>query len=180
MKYAIVIPDGAADVPLEGLDGRTPLQAARTPHLDWIAPTGKRGTVRTVPRNMECGSDVDILSVLGYDPREYYTGRAPLEAAAQGLHVGEQEWVFRCNFVTIIDGVMEDQIGDLGVETAKDYRRRGYAKTAVSAVVSHFTTRGGEAFYTCSPENVASIATARSVGSLPFGRSLILAAPAPQ
>jgi 2,3-bisphosphoglycerate-independent phosphoglycerate mutase len=108
MKYAVIIADGAADVALAELGNRTPLQAARKPNMDWIAGHGRCGTVRTVPRNMECGSDVAILSVLGYDPREYYTGRAPLEAAAQGLHVGEQEWVFRCNFVTIIDGVMED------------------------------------------------------------------------
>ncbi len=108
MKYAVIIPDGAADVPLAELGNRTPLQAARKPNMDWIAAHGRCGTVRTVPRNMECGSDVAILSVLGYDPREFYTGRAPLEAAARGVPVGENEWVFRCNFVTIIDGVMED------------------------------------------------------------------------
>ncbi len=108
MKYAIVIPDGAADVPLQELDGRTPLTAAHKPNMDWIAANGKCGTVRTVPRNMAPGSDVAILSVLGYDPSRYYSGRAPLEAAARGLHVGPDEWVFRCNFVTIIDGIMED------------------------------------------------------------------------
>lgn len=108
MKYAIVIPDGAADVPLEDLHDRTPLAAAHKPNMDWISANGKCGTVRTIPRNVEPGSDVAILSVLGYDPREYYTGRAPLEAAARGLEVGPDEWIFRCNFVTIIDGIMED------------------------------------------------------------------------
>ena len=108
MKYALVIPDGAAGVPLDELDGRTPLQAAVTPAMDWLAANGKCGTVRTIPPKMDPGSDVAILSVLGYDPREYYTGRAPLEAAARGLKLGPDEWVFRCNFVTIIDGVMED------------------------------------------------------------------------
>ena len=108
MKYALVIPDGAADVPLDELDGRTPLAAAEIPAMDSLAAMGKCGTVRTIPPKMEPGSDVAILSVLGYDPRRYYTGRAPLEAAARGLKLASDEWVFRCNFVTIIDGVMED------------------------------------------------------------------------
>ncbi len=108
MKYAIVIPDGAADFPLEELDGRTPLAAAEKPHMDWLAAHGRVGTVCNVPKGMPCGSDVAILSVIGYDPAKHYTGRAPLEAAARGLAVGPDEWVFRCNLVTIIDGVMED------------------------------------------------------------------------
>jgi 2,3-bisphosphoglycerate-independent phosphoglycerate mutase len=107
MKYAIVIPDGAADKPLDELDGRTPLDAADTPNMDRIAAEGKLGTVRNVPKGMPAGSDVAIMSLLGYDPRDYYTGRAPLEAAAQGLKITD-EWVLRCNFVTIVDGVMED------------------------------------------------------------------------
>jgi GNAT superfamily N-acetyltransferase len=74
-------------------------------------------------------------------------------------------------------GVMEDKIADLGVETAPAYRRRGYAKTAVSAVVEHITRSGGEARYGCSPNNQASIATARSVGFVPYGTSLVLSAP---
>lgn len=108
MKYALVITDGAADVALSELGGKTPLEAARTPNIDWIAANGKIGTVRTVPQGMPCGSDVAILSVLGFDPREFYTGRAPLEAAAQGLQIAEDEVVYRCNFVTIVDGRMED------------------------------------------------------------------------
>ena len=108
MKYAIVIPDGAADLPIDELGGKTPLQAARTPHLDWIAVHGKYGTVCNIPKGMPCGSDVAILSVLGYDPKEHYTGRAPLEAAAQDLQVDPDEWIFRCNLVTIIDEKMED------------------------------------------------------------------------
>jgi len=119
LKYAIVIPDGAADVPLDVLKGRTPLAAARKPNMDWVADNGKCGSVRTVPEGMEPGSDVAILSVLGYDPRVYYTGRAPLEAAARGLKLSSQEWVFRCNFVTIIDGVMEDHsAGHISTEEA--------------------------------------------------------------
>jgi 2,3-bisphosphoglycerate-independent phosphoglycerate mutase len=108
MKYAMIIPDGAADVPLDELGGQTPLAVANTPTIDWITAHGKCGTVATVPHRKEPGSDVAMLSVLGYDPREYYTGRAPLEAAAQGLKVGEDDWVLRCNLVTIIDGKMVD------------------------------------------------------------------------
>lgn len=108
MKYAIIIPDGAADLPLAELDGKTPMQAADTPNMDWIATNGRIGTVRNVPKGMYAGSDVAIMSVLGYDPRRYYTGRAPIEAAAIGLELADDEWVFRCNLITIVDGMMED------------------------------------------------------------------------
>ena len=120
MKYAIIIPDGAADLPLEELDGLTPLAAAETPNMDWIAAEGKCGTVQTIPPKMPHGSDVAIMSVMGYDPRQYYTGRAPLEAAARGIEVGADEWVFRCNLVTIVDGVMEDySAGHISTAEAK-------------------------------------------------------------
>ncbi|MFP4356658.1 MAG: cofactor-independent phosphoglycerate mutase, partial [Phycisphaerae bacterium] len=108
MKYAIIIPDGAADEPIDDLNGRTCLEAAKIPNMDWIAANGKCGTVKNVPRQLPPGSDVAILSLLGFDPREYYTGRAPLEAAAQGLSVEPDEWIFRCNFVTLIENRMED------------------------------------------------------------------------
>jgi 2,3-bisphosphoglycerate-independent phosphoglycerate mutase len=119
MKYALIIPDGAADVPLKELGGKTPLMAAAKPNMDWIAANGKCGTVRTIPAGLPAGSDVAILSVLGYDPRQYYTGRAPLEAAAQGLQIAPDEWVFRCNLVTIVDGRMEDySAGHISTEEA--------------------------------------------------------------
>ena len=108
MKYAIVITDGAADEPLKELQGLTPFEAAEIPNIDWIAANGKIGTVLNIPKNLPAGSDVAILSLLGYDPRKCYTGRAPLEAAAMDLKVGEDEWIFRCNLVTIVNDVMED------------------------------------------------------------------------
>ncbi|MCD4825319.1 MAG: cofactor-independent phosphoglycerate mutase [Phycisphaerae bacterium] len=108
MKYVIIIPDGAADRPLDELDGKTPLQAADIPHMDSLAAGGRLGAVRNIPDNMPCGSDVATLSVVGYDPRTFYTGRAPLEAAAQDIAVEPDEWIFRCNLVTVIEGVMED------------------------------------------------------------------------
>ena len=85
MKYAVILPDGAADEPVESLGGRTPLEAATKPNMDWIAANGQIGTVVTVPDGFSPGSDVATLSLFGYDPHADYTGRAPLEAAAQGL-----------------------------------------------------------------------------------------------
>ena len=108
MKHALILPDGAADEPLEELNGRTPLQAARTPNMDWIAANGRIGTARTVPDGFLPASDVATLSVVGYNPAEYYTGRAPIEAAAQNLPVGPRDIVFRCNLTTILDDVMVD------------------------------------------------------------------------
>lgn len=120
MKYAIVIPDGAADLPIDELDGRTPLEAAEIPNMDWVAANGKCGSVRTIPKGLPCGSDVAILSVFGYDPTECYTGRAPLEAAAQDIEIADDETVFRCNLVTIVDGVMEDySAGHISTEEAR-------------------------------------------------------------
>ncbi len=119
MKYALIIPDGAADNPQGELGGKTPLAAARTPNMDWIAAHGRCGTVKNVPPNMPCGSDVAIMSVFGYDPAAHYTGRAPIEAVAMGLKIDPDEWVFRCNLVTIVDGIMEDySAGEISNEEA--------------------------------------------------------------
>lgn len=108
MKYAIIIPDGAADEPLQELGGKTPLEAAKKPNSDWIALNGRQGTARTVPDGFESGSDVATMSLLGYDPAKYHTGRAPLEAAAKSIPLDVTDWVFRCNLVTVVDGVMKD------------------------------------------------------------------------
>src|SRR5215217_6588539 len=108
MKYAIIIPDGAADEPLRELGGKTPIDAAATPNMDRVAIEGRQGLVRTVPEGFESGSDVATMSLLGYDPNVYHTGRAPLEAAAQRIPLAPTDWVFRCNLVTVVDGVMKD------------------------------------------------------------------------
>ncbi|MEZ6069838.1 MAG: hypothetical protein R3C10_06060 [Pirellulales bacterium] len=112
MKYAIVIPDGCADEPQEELGGRTPLQAARTPNMDALAAAGVVGRASNVPTHLPPGSDVANLSLLGYDPDVYFTGRAPLEAAAQHIKLGPYDWAIRCNLVTIEDGVMRDFTAD--------------------------------------------------------------------
>ena len=107
-KYAIIVPDGAADEPLEQFDKRTVLEAAETPNMDRISTQGRQGLVRTVPDDMEPGSDVAQMSLLGYDPRRYYSGRAPIEAAARNIKLSLDDWVFRCNLITIADGKMAD------------------------------------------------------------------------
>jgi len=107
-KYAIVIPDGASDEPQEKLDGKTPLEAARTPEMDRIAREGVLGLSRNVPDRFVPASDVATLSLFGYDPERFYTGRAPLEAAAMGIALGPNDFAVRCNLMTILDGRMTD------------------------------------------------------------------------
>ncbi len=107
-KFAIILPDGAADEPVDALAGRTPLEAAEIPNIDSIVRLGRIGTVRTVPEGFAPGSDVATMSLLGYDPRRYYTGRAPIEAVARNVRIGPGEIVFRCNFVCVADGRMSD------------------------------------------------------------------------
>lgn len=108
MKYVIIIPDGAADHPLEELDGRTPFEVASKPHTDRLSIEGRQGTVATTPQGLPCGSDVCCMSLLGYDPLKYHRGRAPLEAAALGIALRQTDWVFRVNLITVIDGKMQD------------------------------------------------------------------------
>lgn len=108
MKYAVILPDGASDEPLPQLGGQTPLEAAHLPHMDEIARIGRLGRAVTIPEGYTAGTDVGTLTLMGYDPHRYYTGRAPMEAAAKGLQVRPDQLIFRCNFVTIADGRMAD------------------------------------------------------------------------
>ncbi len=101
MKYIILLGDGMADRPHAELKGKTCLQAARTPNLDELATLGETGMVHTVPEGFPPGSDVANLTVMGYDPRKYYTGRSPLEAASIGVELGPDDVAFRCNLVTL-------------------------------------------------------------------------------
>ncbi len=108
MKYCIIIPDGMADYPLEKLGGKTPLETAKTPFLDTISYNGSLGRVQTVPKKFTPGSDIACLSVLGYDPTAYYTGRAPLEAASLGIQLKDEDYAVRCNLVSVHGGILED------------------------------------------------------------------------
>ena len=101
MKYIILIGDGMADYPVEELGGKTPLEVADLRNLNRIAQIGKLGMVRTIPKGFTPGSDIANLSILGYDPQKYYTGRAPLEAASIGLQLKKEDLAFRCNLVTL-------------------------------------------------------------------------------
>ncbi|MBC8101700.1 MAG: cofactor-independent phosphoglycerate mutase [Cytophagales bacterium] len=108
MKTIFLVPDGAADDPLPELDGKTPLQAARTPNLDALARKGRVGSVLTVPHGMYPGSDVANLSLLGYDPTKYYTGRGPIEAAALEVPLTPRDVAFRCSLVATNGETMLD------------------------------------------------------------------------
>ncbi len=112
VKYVVCVPDGCADEPFDGLDGRTPLEVAHTPVLDALAARGTVGRAGVIPEGMAPGSDVGNMSILGYDPARFHTGRAPIEAASLGLKLPSDRLAYRCNLVTIgDDGTMVDFAG---------------------------------------------------------------------
>ncbi len=120
MKYAIIIPDGCADFPLQELGGKTPLEAANIPNMDRVASEGLVAETDNVPAHLPAGSEVANMTLFGYDPNQYFTGRAPIEAAAQGIKLGEHDWAVRCNLVTIVDQIMVDFTADhISTEEAK-------------------------------------------------------------
>ena len=101
MKYIVVLGDGMADEPIDELDGKTPIAAAKTSHIDTLARVSEIGMVHTIPKGMKPGSDTANLSVLGYDPKKYYSGRSPLEALSIGVDMEDTDVAIRCNVVTI-------------------------------------------------------------------------------
>jgi 2,3-bisphosphoglycerate-independent phosphoglycerate mutase len=101
MKYVILQGDGMADYPIDELGGKTPLESAVTPNMDWLASRGLFGLAYTIPEGLPPGSDVGNMTILGYDPNLFYTGRAPLEAASMGIDLGPEDIAFRCNLVTL-------------------------------------------------------------------------------
>jgi len=126
VKHLIIIADGAADVPMPQLGGQTAFEAARTPNLDALAKRARLGTAVTTPPGFNAGSDVCTMDLLGYDPRKYHTGRAPLEAAAIDVPMSDRDWVFRINLVTtgeeagVDEGMMLDHsAGGIGDDEAK-------------------------------------------------------------
>ncbi|MFH0936045.1 MAG: cofactor-independent phosphoglycerate mutase [Candidatus Omnitrophota bacterium] len=119
MKYALLVGDGMSDYPLDELGGRTPLEAAETPNMDYIAKFGRLGRVKTIPDNMSPASDVAHISILGYDPKQYYTGRGPLEAANLGVELEEDDVAFRCNLITASgDTLIDYSAGHISSEEA--------------------------------------------------------------
>ena len=108
MKYILILADGAADEPLEELGGKTPLEVANKPNMDRIAREGRCGMLKTVDDSLTPGSDVANMSILGYDPLKYYTGRGAIEALSMGIPFKEGDLAYRCNLVTIENGKMKD------------------------------------------------------------------------
>lgn len=126
MKYIVLLCDGMADYPLKELGDKTPMEAANKPAMERLAKTAEIGLAKTVPDGMKPGSDVANLSVMGYDPAKYYTGRSPLEAANMGIALDDCDVAIRCNLVTLSD---EENFED---KTMVDYCAR-----------RHFLKRGG-------------------------------------
>ncbi len=126
MKYLILVPDGAGDEEIAVLGNKTPLQAAKITHMNQLARKGMVGLVRTIPAGIAPGSDAANLSVMGYDPAVYHTGRSPLEAVSMGIEMSDTDVAFRTNLVTLMgEGAYEDLIiadhsaGDITSEEAK-------------------------------------------------------------
>jgi len=121
MKYILIIGDGMADHPLKELGGKTPLQVAQHPSMDFIASHGLCGRLNTLHQELDTGTDVAIMSILGYDPRKFYTGRGPLEAAGIGVKLNENDIAFRCNLITEKNGILIDySAGHIGTKDAKE------------------------------------------------------------
>ncbi len=107
MKYIVLLCDGLADRPIKQLNGKTIIEYANIPNIDNLALKGQCGYIKTTPDNMAPGSDICNLSIFGYDPRKYYTGRSPLEAMSMGITLNDKDIAFRCNTVTITNNIME-------------------------------------------------------------------------
>ncbi len=125
MKYVVVLGDGMADEPIESLGGRTPLEAAVTPAMDVLAEMSEIGLVHTIPEGMKPGSDTANLSVMGYDPKKYYTGRSPLEALSIGVPMKDTDVAIRCNIVTLSEEepyeektIIDHSSGEISTEEA--------------------------------------------------------------
>ncbi|MEM1537411.1 MAG: cofactor-independent phosphoglycerate mutase [Candidatus Nezhaarchaeales archaeon] len=119
-KFIFIVGDGMADRPVDELGGKTPLEVAVHPNMDEVASRGEVGLIKAIPEGMEPGSEVANLSIMGYDPKKYFTGRGPLEAAGQGIPLSDEDLVFRCNLITEKDGVLVDYAaGHIGSEDAR-------------------------------------------------------------
>jgi 2,3-bisphosphoglycerate-independent phosphoglycerate mutase len=144
MKYVLVLGDGMSDWPINDIGGKTPLEAAHKPNMDRLIKSGTAGLVHTIPEGMSAGSDIANLSVFGFDPKTYYTGRSPLEAISMGLKLDSDDTALRCNLVTLSN---EDTYED---RTMVDYSA-GEITTEESTVlmdsVAKALNRGGISFY---------------------------------
>lgn len=180
MKHLILLGDGMADYPIDVLGEKTPLEYASTPHMDRMAAEGTLGMIDTIPPGLPPGSDVANLAVLGYDPRECYTGRGPLEAASMGIALSPEDVAFRCNLVTLRDGadpVMEDFTAG-HISSAEAKRIIADLEIAIGSETFHFhpgvgyrhllVWKGGESELVATPPHDI---TDKAIGPyLPHGR----------
>lgn len=169
-KYLIVLCDGMADEPLQELGGKTPLEAAATPNMDWLASRSEIGMVRTVPEGMAPGSDTANLSVIGYDPQKYYTGRSPLEALSIGVDMETDDVSFRCNIVTLSEEedayeerrILDHSSGEISTEDAavllqalkEGLKREGYEFYAGTSYRHLLIWKHGKAVELTAPHDI--------------------------
>jgi len=132
MKYVLILGDGMADYPVPQLNNKTPLQYAKKPNIDSLAKNAEVGMVKTVPDDLSPGSDVANLSVMGFDPQKYYTGRSPLEAVSMGLELSDTDVALRCNLVTLSDE--EDYSNKTMIDYSSDEISSAEAKELIEAV----------------------------------------------
>src|SRR5579863_7579493 len=135
MKYVIIHGDGMADWACDELGGKTPLEAAHKPNMDLIATRGTLGLVATIPNGMPSGSDVGTMTMLGYDPKRYHTGRAPIEAASMGIAMGPNDVVFRMNLVSLKD--------DGGATVMNDFTSGHISTEEAARIVTDFREQLG-------------------------------------
>jgi 2,3-bisphosphoglycerate-independent phosphoglycerate mutase len=144
VKYIVILGDGMADYPLAELGNKTPLQAAHKPNMDFLAGRGEVGLVKTIPDGMNPGSDTANLSVMGYDPRKYYSGRSPLEAASIGIQLSDKDVTYRCNLVTLSD---EEKYEDkIMVDYSSDEISTAEADELIQYLSGHFKKLGIELY----------------------------------
>lgn len=136
MKYIVILGDGMADYPVPQLGNKTPLQYANKPNIDFLAMNGEIGMVKTIPTGIPPGSDAANLSVMGYNPMKYYTGRSPLEAVSMGVNLSDTDVAFRCNLVTLSDDT--DYSNKVMIDYSSDEISTDEAKYLINEINSHF------------------------------------------
>ncbi|MCR4926177.1 MAG: cofactor-independent phosphoglycerate mutase [Clostridiales bacterium] len=141
MKYVVVLYDGMADYPVPALDGKTPMMVAKKPNFDYLAAHGEVGLVRTVAEGLTPGSDVANLSVMGYDPKKYYTGRSPLEAVSMGIDLKETDVALRCNLVTLSDAAVYEE------KTMEDYCADDISTAEAAKIIATVQEKLGNELY---------------------------------
>lgn len=170
MKYIVILCDGMADEPLDMLGGKTPVEAARTENIDRLAKDAEIGMVRTVPEGMAPGSDTANLSVIGYDPEKYYSGRSPLEALSIGAKMGDEDVSFRCNLVTLSEDeenyedrvIIDHSSGEISTEEAAELldalktelKREGYTFYVGTSYRHLLIWKGGKTVELTAPHDI--------------------------